>query len=624
MFWSALLVALVASRGGRPRVQELKGRLGITFEELPAPVRALLGQPFNRRLDYLWENFPAGSPLVSMLWSLPPQSYPMPGARYTSPAAGKLAVWIARMSQSVTPADFFSRGAGWANPVFRMMWASSFNDVMQDIIDEDWTQGEPIVPEDVWDRMEMLQEGYFGMPPLDADIERSDIVNAVKFWSLPGVFPTKSSFINGGVFMEVDLPWGRGSMFFRSSVEGQRISGVAGQAHVVTVRPEDETWLTLQVNVPDGQPPLSVRTDQGLLYLRGPGLTAIVDGHDEASLSRLIEDGPSNRDEGMLLVWWLYHALWSWRENIRYSLINDIHQVKMIMVDWMEMESPDLSAYPTLWAAMAAAADWRERMILAENDPAAIVDVRFRDALKRLDGDVELARFSDGDSIIEITTPTSLMQEGASMGHCIGREVHGHPDALRHGKVRVFSYRDAQGVPQATVEMKTSPFVAGEIQGPSNREIDDPLVRVRLAWLLTALRNASPIGRGYRLYSSYEQEALGLPSGYDLISMDGALFPIVEAAGWGIASTSLQLPALPTPEMRQVALSSPLRGANENDSKGFWRAGARVKTPHGLGLLSGVISDYRGTFPQVLHDDGSVRGYRVYQVELSRAPWPSE
>jgi hypothetical protein len=111
--------------------------------------------------------------------------------------------------------------------------------------------------------------------------------------------------------------------------------------------------------------------------------------------------------------------------------------------------------------------------------------------------------YEDGARIVEITGTEALKREGLRAGHCVGKEVHGHPEALREGRVRAFSYRappyvDEGGVlqpgkPKATLEVRNDPqglfqTTAGGIQGPANGPIYDDDARQRLAPFMADLR----------------------------------------------------------------------------------------------------------------------------------------
>jgi hypothetical protein len=106
---------------------------------------------------------------------------------------------------------------------------------------------------------------------------------------------------------------------------------------------------------------------------------------------------------------------------------------------------------------------------------------------------VTVVSFTDGAQIVEILTPTGLAWEGAHMHHCVGRDDVGHPRLLERGQVRIFSYRDPEGKPLATIEVEndsdTFPaWQTRDLQGPHNGPITTLEARVRLGTFLFELR----------------------------------------------------------------------------------------------------------------------------------------
>ncbi len=67
-------------------------------------------------------------------------------------------------------------------------------------------------------------------------------------------------------------------------------------------------------------------------------------------------------------------------------------------------------------------------------------------------------------------TPPELRAEGATLGHCIGTERHGHPEMLRNKETRVFSLRAPQsGKPKFTIEVARHNGDVREVKGKANR-----------------------------------------------------------------------------------------------------------------------------------------------------------
>lgn len=96
-----------------------------------------------------------------------------------------------------------------------------------------------------------------------------------------------------------------------------------------------------------------------------------------------------------------------------------------------------------------------------------------------------LVRWTDGATLQKLSTPQEFNAEGLSMQHCLRGVLHYYAEA-RRGDIQIWSYRNPQGIPQATIEVvytSPTPFVR-QLQGPGNGPIYDPLAQARLAWVL--------------------------------------------------------------------------------------------------------------------------------------------
>lgn len=77
------------------------------------------------------------------------------------------------------------------------------------------------------------------------------------------------------------------------------------------------------------------------------------------------------------------------------------------------------------------------------------------DTNNRLKGLVKVHDYDDGSFMAKLTTQAALKSEGAMMGHCVG----GYWDAVSKGQTQIYSLRDRDGFPHATIEMKHTPEV---------------------------------------------------------------------------------------------------------------------------------------------------------------------
>lgn len=101
-----------------------------------------------------------------------------------------------------------------------------------------------------------------------------------------------------------------------------------------------------------------------------------------------------------------------------------------------------------------------ERMSWKNADDAAIVwhealaKSKFNNNL-RMNGVVKAADLDDGAFIGKLVTAKALKTEGSMMGHCVG----GYWGRVSSGQTQIYSLRDAEGYPHATIELGKTPEV---------------------------------------------------------------------------------------------------------------------------------------------------------------------
>jgi hypothetical protein len=168
------------------------------------------------------------------------------------------------------------------------------------------------------------------------------------------------------------------------------------------------------------------------------------------------------------------------------------------IMDWVDAENVDLYRYD-LEQAVQAQREWHDRFRRDVNRGQAA------------NPGIVWARWPDGATIQRLCTRDLLTQEGASMGHCVG----GYWSDVRDDKSIIYSYRDPNGVPQATVELKPYDVDDQEydreyrraktvqLQGPDDSIIQDELARLRMAVFLATI----PVD----LFNGQVEERLGLP-----------------------------------------------------------------------------------------------------------------
>ena len=79
-----------------------------------------------------------------------------------------------------------------------------------------------------------------------------------------------------------------------------------------------------------------------------------------------------------------------------------------------------------------------------------VYTARRRAAIAR--GAVPVFRTASGADVVRLTSPESLADEGSRMHHCVGG--YGYPEAVARGSCEIYSLRDRDGRPRATLEVE--------------------------------------------------------------------------------------------------------------------------------------------------------------------------
>lgn len=138
------------------------------------------------------------------------------------------------------------------------------------------------------------------------------------------------------------------------------------------------------------------------------------------------------------------------------------------IADWAAATHPDLTQL-TFGEACRAQQDWHERLLALQR--SGPVSGRA----------VEVARWRDDAVIVRLLDGTALEDEGRRMGHCVGT----YSQDVASGRSAIFSYRNAEGVSLATIELirnsRADPptWRITQLNGPGNRAVRDPLIPVR-------------------------------------------------------------------------------------------------------------------------------------------------
>jgi hypothetical protein len=418
---------------------ELRGRLGLREDPRRAELQAMT--PFRRRLTWILENYPPR--VVHMLR----RAYHHPlekqdGADHEA----QVLDWLARaLNRDGWPSS-------WDEIDVTTLAMSSFDDYLAnreenadqdddpgDLVTAAWDDARDAAREDTEDRERRYQEAedeWYKRPPVD----------------------------------ETWIEWDDDGPIFRANV------------------PNSSAVLTARVKLPDKSWML---TKHGSLYVSG-----IEDPNDElpSTIAYDILDYSCDQTWTKLGV---DVFIEDWTDDIAEA-------VRSLLCCWRETYEnvpffflrsrldDDRRAHPQIsWEGIGieeALDNAAERLIrdLVEERKRTEIDDDIADSQEHV-----IVRWHDGESVVEITGGHALRREGQRMHHCVGLEQHGHPKELREGKVRILSYRRADGTPTATLELDAVSGYAKDIEGPYNGPVAERGRRVRLAATLDRLRRSA-------------------------------------------------------------------------------------------------------------------------------------
>jgi len=98
-------------------------------------------------------------------------------------------------------------------------------------------------------------------------------------------------------------------------------------------------------------------------------------------------------------------------------------------------------------------------------------------------------KFDNGFTIVDVNTEHDLGIEGQKMGHCVGSPGMGYCDDVASGKSTIYSLRDKNNDPHATIE--TYGGAVDQIKGNGNSKPKDRYAKMILQWLKTTDLNYS-------------------------------------------------------------------------------------------------------------------------------------
>ena len=96
--------------------------------------------------------------------------------------------------------------------------------------------------------------------------------------------------------------------------------------------------------------------------------------------------------------------------------------------------------------------------------------------------------YPDGWNMVNVNSENDLDVEGAKMHHCVA----GYWDNVRTGTSRIYSLRNPQNQPMATIEVQGKKVI--QIKGPSNAKVTDQDLVDNLEHIIAYCENLS-LGR---------------------------------------------------------------------------------------------------------------------------------
>lgn len=485
MLFPALLTALLIelSDDSRARSQELQGRLGI--RRTPRNHRS----PMQRRIDWAEENLGPRAVALARYFVRSSPGYTERGSALGTAADGVLFVWLARHLH-----DRLSSGAPLL-PGLQITQRHELADALITVLDE--TQGWDGDAEDVIRRAREDTEDFLKnreeyLP--DAERAATALPEEMRTISIDGVVAS---------IKDDALP---------SKDDAPRISFHSPPLALIHTRPRLPWRLSLsddQLNellVEETEGWRAAGLSEKLLVVVKGGM-AIDDAlailsHYKSQSERSVGarhpylSGDSDAP-GMTLAQQAAAAILDVAE-MRLAVDHTYHVDYMFQHGWAHLVDEHRAA-PLNLAAVTP-----ERALL---DMKLRHEELARDRVRqdRSGLPVELAEgvdyrvvttFKDGAAIWELLSVDALRLESQQMSHCIGQEGHGHPERLRHGLIRVFSYRDDSGRARATLEVMntrspepgSTSYPTIDLQGPHNGALRAPGAVPRMAGLLVALR----------------------------------------------------------------------------------------------------------------------------------------
>jgi len=506
-----LLLSLLAEAASpaRSRSQELRGRLGLDRD---VDTRSLMA----KRLDFARSRYPGAVIFIKQsLWA----AVDHPGPHANDPVAGRLVVWLAR--------KISENGLPYREAVLAPYKYSYFSEMIHDAIanaeeavaeydDEDLDI--EAVAENLWD------EDFYNQLQDDDNTDSSrmgswihDVEDHDCSWAgTPRVNESGDVVIDksdGNVEFRMVSRFSSWSTDIESITVNKAAAGLSGEELAVLqswVGPHDDLESAYDTVVSEwwereGDEDISDEMKSIIEHLKG----VLADG---LHAMQMATGGVSAIRQALPTV-----LDWMWAN--RQVDISDWSVPQLIDVVFEDHRDEKVAELQVEYD--------QEREGLADRPP-----IKRSSPVPLLAGDEDLVRFSDGAMIVDLAH-SSLWAEGKSMMHCVGQHRYGHPTQVKAGRVQVFSYRDPDGVPKATLAVDRD-LQTIQLQGPHNGPFHDEDGAARMAWFMDRARREDAQARG----ADSPWDTDGKAGLEDLVRLSHKLMPDVTEAASSITLQS--------------------------------------------------------------------------------------
>lgn len=177
-------------------------------------------------------------------------------------------------------------------------------------------------------------------------------------------------------------------------------------------------------------------------------------------------------------------------------------------------------------------------------------------------------RFADGWTVQELYLRNHLVDEGNFMHTCVGQDKHGYPERVSNEEIRIYSIRDPNGFPRATLTWDLDSQLLTEASAPLNEPLDKDVAARAVEFGRHKDMDNVQLLRAGLLYDARGVVARGIDlSGLNLDGIDLSGADLRQAR---MVSTSLQNAKLVGTDLRESSLQeASLLGADLTDAKLF-------------------------------------------------------